>query len=184
MEREDKHQENTAADESQPFSKENDFIALLKTIFRRGYPDLPSDILPGKSAEERQFAIKLLHEQAKRVLEIKPTLVNWLQSGLFVDEEFNVPLALLLIEWYEQHPTPYQENGECNFREIYHFIYKMVMNQPVPYLSHNSAKVLHTLLSEVIDEVWPSSQDDVMDYLNHTYSYSRPGLRRTYSRKK
>jgi len=70
------------------------------------------------------------------------------------------------------------------FREIYHFIYKLMKNQPVSHLSHNSAKVLYTLLSEVIDEVWPNSQNEILYYLNQAYSYSRPGLRKTYSRRK
>lgn len=69
------------------------------------------------------------------------------------------------------------------YREIYHFLYKVTMNQPVLHLSHNSANVLHRLLSELIEEVWPSMQPELLNYLSKIHIYSRSAVRRTYSGK-
>lgn len=115
---ENRHNESMSDESEQAFSKEEDVIQLLRFIFRHGYSDLPSVILPDKSAEERESAIQSLHEQARTNVVDKPTVVDWLQSGLFTDENSNVSLAMLFIEWYEQHSpmSRTQANGECNFR--------------------------------------------------------------------
>lgn len=69
------------------------------------------------------------------------------------------------------------------YRELYHFLYKVTTNQPVPQLSHNSANVLHRLLSDLIEEVWPSMQSKLLSYLSEIHIYSRSAVRRTYSGK-
>jgi len=68
-------------------------------------------------------------------------------------------------------------------RELYRFLYKVTANQPVPHLSPNSAIVLHKLLSELTEEVWPSMQPEILNYLSEIHIYSRSPIRRTYSRK-
>jgi len=107
--------ENIVADENKPSNNDDDMIALLNAIFTHGSLDLPPGILPYKSAEERQSVIKSICEQIKDIKD-RPTIINWLQSGLYMNEELNVPLALLLIGWYEQHPS--QQDEECNFRYV------------------------------------------------------------------
>jgi hypothetical protein len=113
MEQDSEHDENIVAEENKSSSQDDNIIALLNAIFTHGSLDLPSDVLPYKSVEERQSVIKSICEQIKNI-EDKPMIVNWLESGLFMNEELNIPLALLLIGWYEQHPS--QKDEECNFR--------------------------------------------------------------------
>jgi len=113
MEQDSEHDENIVAEENKSSSQDADIIALLNAIFTHGSLDLPPGELPYKSVEERQSVIKSICEQIKNIKD-KPMIVNWLQSGLFMNEELNIPLALLLIGWYEQHPL--QKDEECNFR--------------------------------------------------------------------
>ncbi|KAL6424037.1 hypothetical protein ACFW04_009738 [Cataglyphis niger] len=159
-------------------------ITLLNALFKYGYSNLPSSILPNMSEEERYSALQSILEQTKNAVEKKSSIIDWLNSGIFDNDEYSVPLALLLIGLYEQYPLSEQRNEECNFREIYLFLYKMTTNQTAPCLSHNSAKMLYKLLSELIDEVWPSMQSEFIKYLSNIHIYSRSEIRRTYSGKK
>lgn len=167
-----------------PFGSNENMIAVMNELLRHGRQDLPFNMFPGLSTTECQSKV----EQALRLAHLdvgdKPTLVDWIRSGLFEENECNVSLALLFIALYEQHPLLHEKNVECDYRELYHFLYKVTANQPVPYLSHKSAIVLHKLLSELIDEVWPNTQPELLQYLSKIHIYSRSPVRRTYSRKR
>ncbi|XP_029176845.1 uncharacterized protein LOC114944947 isoform X2 [Nylanderia fulva] len=173
-------------DKSQPsFNNKEGMISLLNAVFKYGYSDLSPTILPDMSKEECYSAIQSVFEQAKIATDQKPSIIDWLNSSIFDEcgDKCNVPLALLFISLYEQHPLSEQENQECDFREIYFFLYKMTTNQTASHLSHNSAKILHKLLSELIDKVWPSMQQELVEYLSNVHIYSRSEVRRTYSGK-
>ncbi|XP_070172591.1 uncharacterized protein [Polyergus mexicanus] len=177
------HNKATTKDKNEPpFVKKEDMIALLNALFKYGYSNLPSSILPNMSKEERHSALQSILEEAKIAVNKKSSIIDWLNSDIFGNDEYGIPLALLLIGFYEQYPS--ERNKECNFREIYFFLYKMTTNQTAPCLSHNSAKILYKLLSELIDEVWPSMQSEFIKYLSDVHIYSRSGVRRTYSGKK
>ncbi|KAM0728281.1 hypothetical protein ACS0PU_005750 [Formica fusca] len=185
MEMHSNHNKAITKDKNEPpFGKTEDMIALLNALFKYGYSNLPSSILPNMSKEERHSALQSTLEQAKIAVNKKSSIIDWLNSDIFGNDEYGIPLALLLIGLYEQYPSSEQRNKECNFREIYFFLYKMTTNQTAPCLSHNSAKILYKLLSELIDEVWPSMQSEFIKYLSDVHIYSRSGDRRTYSGKK
>lgn len=158
-------------------------ITLLNAFFKYGYSDIPSTVLPAMSDEERHAAIQSAFEQAKLTFSNKPSIIDWLNSDIFSKDDYTIPLALLLIALYEHHPLSEERDEDYNFREIYLFLYKMTTNQTPPCLSHNSAKILHKVLSELIDEVWPSMQSELLKYLKNVHIYSRPESRRTYSGK-
>jgi hypothetical protein len=184
METEDDHNKATTKNKNKsPFSKKEDMIALLNALFKYGYSNLSPAILPDMSKEQCHFAVQLAFKRAKIAINKKPSIIDWLNSGIFGNDECNIPLALLLIGLYEQYPLSEHNNVECDFREIYIFLYKMTTNQTAPYLSHNSAKILHKLLSELIDKVWPSMQSELLKYLSNIHIYSRSEVRRTYSGK-
>ncbi|XP_019883559.1 uncharacterized protein LOC105252306 [Camponotus floridanus] len=185
METRHKHNKPITKDTNEfSFSKEEDLIMLLNAIFKYGYSNLPSTILPNMSEEERHSALQSALEKAKIAIDKKPSVIEWLNSSIFDNDEYNIPMALLLIGLYELCPLCEQRNEKCNFREIYLFLYKMTTNQIVPYLSHESAEILYKLLSGLIDEVWPSIQPELLQYLSSIHIYSRSEVRRTYSGKK
>ncbi|XP_012230388.1 uncharacterized protein [Linepithema humile] len=169
---------------SSSFKNKEDMIALLKALFVHGYSDHPFDILPGMSTEEQHAAISSTFQRIENAVKDRPLMVNWLQSKLFEDNDCKVPLALLFIQLYEERSSLDQEKTKCNFREIYHFLYKITMNQLPPRLSQKSAKILHRLLSEIIEEVWPNAQRELVNYLTKVQSFNRPGMRKVYSRKR
>ncbi|XP_019697395.1 uncharacterized protein LOC105184012 isoform X2 [Harpegnathos saltator] len=92
-------------------------------------------------------------------------------------------MALLFIEWYEQHPF-HQDNAECDFREIYHFLYKLTMNQVPAAISEQSAQVLHTIITEVLNEAWLDKQQELFTYCSEIFKYRRTLHRRVYQGKK
>lgn len=184
MEKNDKNEGDKMKEEKLPFGNKKDTIMILNALFRHGRWDLPFNIIPNMSMNEYHSKMDSALKVTEIAVKDKPSIVDWLRSGLFEENECNVSLALLFIAWYEQHPSPDQEDVECNFRELYHFLYKMITNQPVLHLSPNSANVLHRLLSELIEEVWPSMQSELLNYLSETHIYSRSAVRRTYSGKR
>lgn len=184
METRQNHSEAITKENNEPpFSKKEDMIVLMNALFKYGYSNLPSTILPDMSKEERHSELQLALERSKIALNKKPSIIDWLNSGIFGDDEYNIPLALLLIGLYEQYPLSEERKEESNFREIYLFLYKMTANQTTPCLSHNSARILYKLLSELIDQVWPSMQSELLKYLSNIHIYSRSEVRRTYSGK-
>ncbi|XP_011874468.1 PREDICTED: uncharacterized protein LOC105565681 [Vollenhovia emeryi] len=160
-------------------------IMLLNALFRHGRRDLPFNVIPDRTAQECSSEMDSVLKLTKDLAENKPSLVDWLHSGLFQQDEYNVPLALFLIALYEQRLQPDQKDDiECDFRELYQFLHKVTTNQPAPHLSSDSANVLHRLLSEVMEEVWPSMQSKLLNYLSEVHIYSRSAVRRTYSGKR
>lgn len=99
-----------------PFKKKEDQIMLLKALFKYGYPNLSFESFPLMSPEALNETIKITLEKLGNVFQNIPSLVHWLHGGLFKNAE-SVPMALLFIEWYEQHPS-HQDNTECNFRYV------------------------------------------------------------------
>lgn len=99
-----------------PLSKKEDMIMLLNALFKHGYSNLPSSILPNMSEEERHSALQSILEQTKSAVNKKSSIIDWLNSGIFDNDEYSVSLALLLIGLYEQYPLSEQRNEECNFR--------------------------------------------------------------------
>lgn len=97
-----------------PFGNKENTIMILNALFRHGRQDLPFNVIPGMKEyySKMDSALKL----TEIVVKDKPSIVDWLRSGLFEENECNVPLALLFIAWYEQYPSSDQENVECNFR--------------------------------------------------------------------
>ncbi|XP_018372402.1 PREDICTED: uncharacterized protein LOC108767170 isoform X2 [Trachymyrmex cornetzi] len=166
-----------------PFGSKENAITVLNDLFKHGQ-NLPFNSILGMSVDERQSKMHSALELTQTFLENKPSIVGWLRSNVFEESECNVPMALLFIALYEQHSLPHQKKTECDFSEVYQFLYKMTTNQPAPQLSHNSATVLHKLLSEIIEEVWPNTQPDLLRYLSKIHIYSRSPIRRTYTRKK
>lgn len=98
------------------FNKEEDLIMLLNAIFKCGYSNLPSTILPNMSEEERHSALQSALEKAKIAIDKKPSVIEWLNSSIFDNDEYNIPMALLLIGLYELCPLCEQRNEKCNFR--------------------------------------------------------------------
>ncbi|KYN12704.1 hypothetical protein ALC57_15120 [Trachymyrmex cornetzi] len=147
-----------------PFGSKENAITVLNDLFKHGQ-NLPFNSILGMSVDERQSKMHSALELTQTFLENKPSIVGWLRSNVFEESECNVPMALLFIALYEQHSLPHQKKTECDFSEVYQFLYKMTTNQPAPQLSHNSATVLHKLLSEIIEEVWPNTQPDLLRYL-------------------
>ncbi|XP_018308837.1 uncharacterized protein [Mycetomoellerius zeteki] len=166
-----------------PFGSKEKTMTVLNDLFKHGQ-NLSFNSILGTSMDERQSKLDSALELTQTFLKNKPSIIGWLRSNLFEESECNIPMALLFIALYEQHLLPYQKKTECDFSEIYQFLYKMTTNQPAPQLSHNSAIVLHKLLSEIIEEVWPNTQPDLLRYLSKIHIYSRSPIRRTYSRKK
>ncbi|XP_011053105.1 PREDICTED: uncharacterized protein LOC105145330 isoform X2 [Acromyrmex echinatior] len=146
-----------------PFGSKENAITVLNDLFKHGQ-NLPFNSILGTSIDERQSKLDSALELTETFLKNKPSIVGWLRSNLFEESNFNVPMALLFIALYEQHSLPQMET-ECDFSEVYQFLYKMTTNQPVPQLSYNSTIVLHKLLSEIIDEIWPNTQPDLLRYL-------------------
>lgn len=99
-----------------PFKKREDQIMLLKALFKYGYPNLSFESFPLMSPEAVNEAIKITLEKLHNVFQNIPSLVHWLHGELFKNVE-SIPMALLFIEWYEQHPS-HQNNTECNFRYV------------------------------------------------------------------
>ncbi|KAL6266980.1 hypothetical protein P5V15_000064 [Pogonomyrmex californicus] len=174
----DNSDNDTSDEEDLSFGKKEDIITILNDFFKYGPRDLPLNIFSDISTEDCHSTMDSAIKLAGNAIKNKPTLVNWLHSDLFKKNECNVPLALLLISFYEQHSSSDQENAE--FREIYRFLYQVMTNQPIPRLSNGSAKVLYKLLSDVIEEVWPSTQLEILNYLSAVHIYSRSAVRRTY----
>ncbi|XP_012058587.1 PREDICTED: uncharacterized protein LOC105621742 [Atta cephalotes] len=166
-----------------PFGSKENAITVLNDLFKHGQ-NLPFNSILGTSMDERQSKMDSALELTQTFLKNKPSIVGWLRSNLFEESEYNVPMALLFISLYEQHSLPHQKETECDFSEVYQFLYKMTTNQPASQLSRNSAIVLHKLLSEIIDEIWPNTQPDLLRYLSKIHIYSRSPIRRTYTRKK
>ncbi|XP_012536729.1 uncharacterized protein LOC105836915 [Monomorium pharaonis] len=167
-----------------PFGSRKHTLTILNALFNRGHQNVfPEDIIPGISPQEYHSKMNSTFEFTKNVVKDTASIVHWLNNGLFLEDECNIPMALLFIAWYEQHPTP-RKNVECDFREVYEFLYKVTTNQPVPYLSENSANVLYELLSDLIDEVWPDTQLELMNFIGHLNLYNRPAARKTYPGKK
>ncbi|KAL0129305.1 hypothetical protein PUN28_004183 [Cardiocondyla obscurior] len=166
--------------EELPFGTKMKTMTILNAIFRYGQ-DIPYNIIPG--VKEFHSKIDSSLKQMKNAVENKPTLVDWLKSDLFEENEYNIPLALLFIAWYEQNSSLDEKDTSFDFRELYHFLYKITTNQPIPNLTCNAADVLNKLISEIIEEVWPNIQPELLDYLSKIHTYSRSTVRRTYSRK-
>lgn len=94
-------------------NKENQ-IMLLKALFKYGYSNFPLEAFPSMSTEEVDEAIRVTLKKLHAIFKNTPSLIHWLHGGLF-DSTESVPMALLFIEWYEQHPSQ-EDNPECNFR--------------------------------------------------------------------
>lgn len=184
MEENDSNNDDKPKEDELPFGGKKNVVSILDALFKHGRGNLPFSVIPGMSVTECQSAMDSALGSTETVVKNKPSIINWLRGGLFEANECNVPLALLFIALYEQHPVPYDKNVECDFRELYHFLHKVTTNQPVPHLSHNSSVVLHKLLSELLDEVWPNLQPELLKYISTIHFYSRPPVRRTYSRKR
>ncbi|XP_014471738.1 PREDICTED: uncharacterized protein LOC106742895 [Dinoponera quadriceps] len=164
-----------------PFSKKEEQMKLLKILFKYGYP---LETFPNMmSAEKFEEDIKITLEKLHIIFKEMPSLVHWLQSKLFENTE-SVPMALLFIEWYEQHPLHKNNHAECNYREIYHFLYKLTMNQVPAPISQKSAEVLYTLITEVLHEAWLDKQQDLVKYCIEIFKYSRTLNRRVYRGKR
>lgn len=117
MEMRSNHNKAITKDKDEPpFGKREDMIALLNALFKYGYSNLPSSILPNMSKEERHSALQSTLEQAKIAVNKKSSIIDWLNSDIFGNDEYGIPLALLLIGLYEQYPSSEQRNKECNFR--------------------------------------------------------------------
>lgn len=114
MEKNDSNNDRKMKEEKFPFGNKENTIMILNALFRHGRQDLPFNIIPGLKEYHSKMdsALKLTEIAVKD----KPSIVDWLRSGLFEENECNVPLALLFIAWYEQYPSSDQENIECNFR--------------------------------------------------------------------
>ncbi|KYN05186.1 hypothetical protein ALC62_03987 [Cyphomyrmex costatus] len=177
------NEESNAKREKLPFGSKENMITVLNDLFKYGHQNLPFSSVLGMSTDECRSNIDSAFKLTQTFLKDKPSVVGWLHSNLFKESEYNIPMALLFIALYEQQSLP-QKKIECDFSEVYHFLYKMMTNQPAPQLSSNSATVLHRLLSELIEEVWPNKQLDLLRYLSQIHIYSRTPVRRTYSRKK
>lgn len=108
----------TKSEVNSPFSHKEEMIVLLKTLFKqKEYSDSSFDILPGMSTEEQHAAIASTFQRVKNAVKDRPSIVNWLHSKLFEDNDFLVPMALLFIELYEEHSSPDQEKrSKCDFR--------------------------------------------------------------------
>lgn len=94
----------------------DDQIRLLKILFRYGYPDFPLNSFPNIPVEKVHEAMKAMLDKLHVLFKSTPSLVHWLHGGLFRNTE-SIPMALLFIEWYEQHPSQ-EDDQECNFRYI------------------------------------------------------------------
>jgi len=95
------------------FGNRENTIDILNALFRYGRQDLPFNI-SGMSMMECQSKMDSALKLAETNFKSKPSIVDWIRSGLFEENECNVPLALLFIALYE-HPFN-QENAECDFR--------------------------------------------------------------------
>ncbi|XP_011157193.1 uncharacterized protein LOC105194145 isoform X1 [Solenopsis invicta] len=168
-----------------PFDSKDNTIMILNSLLRYGDEKAPFNIIPNMSLQKYQSEMDWALEMTKAIVKDKPSIAHWLYSGIFEENnELIIPLALLCIARYEQHPSPDRKDVECNFKEIYQFLYHMTLNQPMSHLSENSAKVLHEVLSEVIEEVWPNTQLDLLNYLGDIHMYSRSAARRMYPGKR
>lgn len=117
MEKKDRTKEDDKTKEGELFfgSKENT-IMILNALFQHGHRDLPYNIIPGMSMKEYHSKMDSALKLSESAVENKPSIIAWLRSGLFEDNDGHVPLALLFIAWYEQRLSPDQEDVECNFR--------------------------------------------------------------------
>lgn len=131
------------------FSKEEDLIMLLNAIFKYGYSDFSSIVMPDMSKEERLSVIESALKEAKIAIDKKPSIIEWLNSGIFENDESNIPLALLLIGLYEICSLCEQKSEKCNFRygtekktlnfslhiiDIFFFIYFNIFQISVAFL--------------------------------------------------
>ncbi|XP_019697391.1 uncharacterized protein LOC105184012 isoform X1 [Harpegnathos saltator] len=161
--------------------KKEDQILLLRSLFKYGYPNFPLESF-SVPREEIQKVLKIRLDELRIIFQDTPSLVHWVHGGLFKSNE-SIPMALLFIEWYEQHPF-HQDNAECDFREIYHFLYKLTMNQVPAAISEQSAQVLHTIITEVLNEAWLDKQQELFTYCSEIFKYRRTLHRRVYQGKK
>lgn len=115
MEKNNSHDNDTKMEKELPFGTKENMVMILNSLFRHGRRDLLSDIISGMSKEEYDSKMDSAFKLLETAVEDRPSIVEWLHSGLFKENEYNVPLALLFIALYE-HPSPNQENVECDFR--------------------------------------------------------------------
>lgn len=116
MEKNDIVDDVETKEEELPFDNKENTIMILNALFRYGRRDLPFNIIPGMSKKEYHSKMDSALKLAETAVKNKPSLVDWLRSGLFEENECNVPLALLFIAFYEQHPSSDQKDMECDFR--------------------------------------------------------------------
>lgn len=110
--------DDNTKEEELPFDNKENTIMILNALFRYGRRDLPFNIIPDMSKKEYHSKMDSALRLTETAVKNKPSLVDWLRSGLFEENEYNVPLALLFIAFYEQHPSPDQKDMECDFRYI------------------------------------------------------------------
>lgn len=112
---EDKRDMDVMIDELPFFFKEQ--IELLKALYTHGGHDLPTNMIPNMSTETFHSTLNQTLEILETFYKKKPSIAYWLRCGLF-EKNYSIPLALLLIEMYEQNPL-HSETGECNFRYVH-----------------------------------------------------------------
>lgn len=100
-----------------PFKTAEQQVELIKALFNHGYDGFSLNSLSGIPAEALELAINETREQLETFYRNKPSITSWLSSALFKDCP-TLPLALLFIEWYDQHPSN-STTRECNFRYVY-----------------------------------------------------------------
>lgn len=96
------------------FNKKKDKLALLRALFKHGYPDYSIDIFPNLSEKDQDSCLVKVLKYTKTLFKNKPSIIDFIRSGMFQENDCNVPLMLLLIALYE---TPCDEkNADCDFK--------------------------------------------------------------------
>ncbi|XP_015586325.1 uncharacterized protein LOC107263527 [Cephus cinctus] len=140
--------------------------ALLKSLKKYGHKDISkiAETIPSKSQSDIKILIDKFTKQArcKKHIKTESPIDNWLASGMFPDTDTLIPEALLFIQLYEKHP-PEEQTGGCNLREVYNFLYRMVLGQPTVGISPEVEKTVYYLISNITREVWPASRTEILN---------------------
>ncbi|XP_066590269.1 uncharacterized protein [Prorops nasuta] len=162
------------------WSKRNKLM-LLKGVKKYGHTNIAeiSKLIPDKSPECIKAMINKYIALARVTNEKNENhYKRWLNPELFPPTETVIPQALLYIYLFEKYP----KDPKYDYRQIYYFLYQIMLGNPPIDLPLKQRKILYNLLSEITSEIWPKCQSEIVDYVGNLYKKLR--AKRVYPGKK
>ncbi|KAK2580511.1 hypothetical protein KPH14_006246 [Odynerus spinipes] len=161
-------------------------LRLLKALKIHGHTDINkvTNMVATKSQKDVEVMINKLMVQSQAIKSNTNPIINeWLECESIkktIKKKSLIRQVLLFIYLFEKHPT--STDGKCDYRAIYHFIYKLFCGCEAPELSKENQKLLYEVLSEVIEQTVSKPQKDIIITLEKLLD-KKAGMR-TYPGKK